>query len=241
VNVARYVRDIFWDNELGVRLLVPVGAAHGPKIPGTNLYLGDLIGPSSTSFFVLPFLFQVPGLELLRRVFRGIGEDFIIPFVTSTSFTGPVFNATGRRPLTQGNSLRTAAFAVLATLLGYKYGLSEWKPFADRAIEILALAQQGFPPYGKYEVFIQGYGKRRIVDWFGAPHGNWVKNPFGPGFAAAEVSPIRTMLFTPLNVVEDSVNTGGGVTETVPPLAQAFRVYLRYRYNIDYPTSINLP
>lgn len=138
-----------------------------------------------------------------------------------------------------GNSLRTSGFLALTSLLGYKYGIQEWKDFADKAADILAKTAWGMEPYyTQHEGRTEEHGKVFLPQYTGSQMKNWTLKD--GVFQQVKDSTARAFVNQYGPKVDEPGPTISNV-EFTASYAQALRVYLKYKYSSNYPTSVNLP
>jgi len=208
VRVAEYIRDVFWKDELGVRMFVPMRLGLPPLVP------------------FVAWLNVFPEVHL-RRTW---------PFL-QTHWSRPVFAFGG--DVEAGNSLRTNGFLVLSTLLGYKYGIQEWKDFADKAADILVKTAWGMTPYYDQHVgHSDEHGTLKLPQYTGSQLTNWT--PFANVLQQAKDTSVRAFT-NQYGPKEDEPGPTISIVECTASYAQALRVYLKYKYSTNYPTSVNLP
>jgi len=133
------------------------------------------------------------------------------------------------------SGVRTAVFLVLETLLGYEYGDSTSKSYADQTAQILLNVQISAEGYYESEaygvVYRPTYANAFIIAW-------------KPGSSYAYSCPRKGILWDLIDFLGMPKETEGEIPsnpETTIMILQALRVYLYHRYGIAYPDGEYLP
>lgn len=131
------------------------------------------------------------------------------------------------------SGVRTNAFLVLETLLGYKYGDQTSSTFADNTVAVLREVQWGMLPYPPYhgETADDGTILRPI-------HTGGELLSWRTGGSYIFGLPPRSFINDLLDFLGMPKETEGPVpsnAETTITYWQALRIYLKYKYNVAYP------
>jgi len=136
------------------------------------------------------------------------------------------------------SAVRTNAFMVLETLLGYKYNDTVSKAYADRMADVLIQVQWGSPPFNplqgetaEYGVLTRPYQGGQLLGW-------------KPGSGYQYSLPPKSWLSAVidwLSMPNEELDFVPSNTESTTTYLQALRVYLRHKYSVSYPSNKWLP
>ena len=138
-------------------------------------------------------------------------------------------------PYNLASGVRTSVFAVLETLLGYKYYDTTSRDWADKAIDILVQVQWGVqrPHDVDGRDIFDGYGELSRPAHIGGCMGGWIPGSYKYQFNAS--------MLDILNMPEEDKGAIPTNSEATGCLFQALRTYLHYVHGIDCPTSSLIP
>ncbi|MBM3935124.1 MAG: hypothetical protein FJ319_12645 [SAR202 cluster bacterium] len=161
-----------------------------------------------------------------------------------------IFSGFPERTLGVASAARTNLFSVLTTLLGHKYGIAEFKTLSDDLVgKVMLDSQWGSEPFRNYEGadparIGEPVGAVKRVQFQGAQMHAWRKVNLPSVFQHTDVFAFPGNNNTVFELSDMSFDDGDYAISTVEStvsFAQALRVYLKYKHNVNYPNSTNLP
>lgn len=169
-----------------------------------------------------------------RQVARFVETKWILPL--NNSLPGAGISS----PLDKSvaNSVRTAAFEILETILGYRYDDSTSRIFADMSANALDMARVynngKFISYNELDGTIQPYQRGSETGGF---YTAWRQFPNATAYVGItnQAKKILDWLQNEQNETPDTTPTN---LESTITISQAFRVYDAYKYNHKY---VNIP
>jgi hypothetical protein len=137
------------------------------------------------------------------------------------------------------SGVRTATFLALATLMGYRYGVTEWKSVADIVYSTLTGIRA--PQAGCYPLS-PGWAKSTEDGFVLRPpyHGSFycLWTPDG-ATASVPTGTLMTILSNLVDMFNMPLEDSGPIysnAETTITMIQALRIYAKYALGINYPT-----
>lgn len=150
----------------------------------------------------------------------------------------------------RASSLRTNQFAILATLLGYRYLIPGWQELADWFMAILRSSQIGGFDQPTNGCWKQGgdYNWLRRNKYFGAQMYVWDQVSVGSSQSGSggvlgivDFNWLRNFINFYFNLPPDDGDHILSTVETTATFAQACRVYAYHRYGILIGDSSSIP
>ncbi len=165
-------------------------------------------------------------------------------WVEGSAWNGHGIAALGK-PIHYSSGMRSTAFMILETLLGYKYGDTTSRTYADSLVDTLIQVQWGSIPFAQHYGATIEEGLVLRPQFNGGALVSWTTNAPRSGKAVLYFEmPPRTFLQEIIDMFNMPAEVQGVLptnTETTGAYAQALRVYLRYKFGVYYPNSLLLP
>lgn len=195
----------------------------------------------------------VPGKPTSMTVI-GIAEwvrdTYYRPGVGVTMYQVPIIGSDQR-----ASSLRTNQFAILTTLLGYRYLVGGWASYADALADILIDVSIGGPGQPAYGCKTAELGNINRPDYFGAQLYVWDyldgsgatssgTSPAGAGVTGLGLKDfgwLRQTINEYLNLPHDDEDFILSTIETTATYCQALRTYGYHKYGWLYGPSATIP
>lgn len=158
--------------------------------------------------------------------------------IEQNCWNGHGVNIYGKNP-SYSSGVRTNAFLVLETLLGYKHGDATSRSYADSCADILIQVQWGSPPFTAYQGETADNGLLTRP-----PHHGGQLLCWKTGGSFIYSLPPQSFLDDVMDWLSMPKEEQGVVPtnlESTATYLQALRVYLYYKYGVAYPNSSKLP
>lgn len=163
-------------------------------------------------------------------------------YIESHGWNGYGISALGK-DAKYASGVRTNAFLALESLLGYKYGDSTSRQFADNTVSVLKLTQWGRPPFGAYQGVTADDGLLLRPNHYGGELLSWyVIGTNAPIAAKASGAVYALPPRTYVNDVLDLLGMPNEVDFPTPSNAEstatmwaALRLYLKYKDHVQIP------
>ena len=173
---------------------------------------------------------------------NGMGQQItprqMARWIESNGWNGIGVQAWAKEPA-YASGVRTNAFLVLETLLGFKFGDTTSQNYADTTAGILIETVCGAPPMAAYYCETLDYGVLLRPNHHNAPLAGWA-----PGATYSyKIPPQNWLIEELLDIIGMPPEVEGVVvsnSEAAGTYAQAMRTYLLYKYNIQYGGNVVL-
>ena len=179
-----------------------------------------------------------------------VRDNYYRPGVGATMWSVPIIGGDDRI-----SSLRTNQFAILCTLLGYRYLIPGWAAYADELANILTQVSVGGPTQPSYGCKTAELGNIRRPDYYGAQLYVWDyldgSGQTSQGVSAAgsgitglglkDFGWLRSTINHYFNLPVDDEDFILSTIETTATYCQALRVYGWHKYGWLFGPSSTIP
>jgi len=145
-------------------------------------------------------------------------------------------------PSTTASGVRTAAFFALATLLGFKYGITDMRTKANMiatTLTGLTAPQSGMYPLASMYTITQENGQLLRPPYQGAFYAAYTR--YGSQVAAISSTSLLQTIVDYFGMPGEDPGPIPGGQEVTQVMLQALRIYARYALGIAYPSLLEMP
>lgn len=154
----------------------------------------------------------------------------IARWVEANGWNGFGVKAYGKDP-NFASGVRTAAFLVLETLLGHRYGDATSRTYAWNTMQVMRSIQWGWAPFNTYQGWTANYGTLSRPTHQGAAMASWTAS--GGAYMVPPITFLQELLDW-LGMPKEYEGVIITNAESTITWWQALRVYLYYKYCVSY-------